>query len=139
MRAQSPSWKDSFLVQHRSPHMTVLWVDRAIHQPFQSKQGVGLARKIGCDLLCRFHSENKLLSPWLFTTDADATLPQTILKCPRRWQLLFTFRTVTTTLGSRGAKRSFFTKSIFVIIFGTSLGPFAICLSHHRKLLSNKS
>ena len=91
LRAQSPSWKDSFLVQHRSPHMTVLWVDRAIHQPFQPKQGVGLARKIGCDLLCRFHSDNKLLSPWLFTTDADAALPPDYFEMPESLATAFHF------------------------------------------------
>jgi hypothetical protein len=79
---KSQTWNDCFLVQQRSPHLTVLWIDRAIHRPFHPKQGVGLARKIGCDLLCRFYSENKLLSPWLFTTDADAALPPDYFEMP---------------------------------------------------------
>jgi hypothetical protein len=38
-------------------------------------QGVGLARKIGCDLALALRDQGKLRSRWLHTTDADATLP----------------------------------------------------------------
>ncbi|NBX75799.1 MAG: hypothetical protein EBQ92_04530 [Proteobacteria bacterium] len=82
LNSDSSEWNDCFLLQRRSHHLTVLWVDRAIRSPFQNKQGVGLARKIGCDLLCRLRAEKKLRSPWLFTTDADATLPADYFEMP---------------------------------------------------------
>ena len=44
-------------------------------QRLPRKQGVGLARKIGCDVAVNLYAENKLASPWLHCTDADATLP----------------------------------------------------------------
>jgi hypothetical protein len=39
------------------------------------RKGVGLARKIGVDLATRAFWLGKLRSPWIFVTDADATLP----------------------------------------------------------------
>lgn len=41
-----------------------------------SKQGVGLARKIGCDLACALYQKGILTQPWLHTSDADTTLPE---------------------------------------------------------------
>jgi len=38
-------------------------------------QGVGLARKIACDLACRLIIDGRITSPWIHSTDADATLP----------------------------------------------------------------
>ena len=40
-----------------------------------SKQGVGLARKIGADLACWLAANSKIQSPWSGSTDADAILP----------------------------------------------------------------
>lgn len=40
------------------------------------KQGVGLARKIGCDLAARIYQMGYLSSEWLHLTDADAQLPE---------------------------------------------------------------
>jgi hypothetical protein len=40
-----------------------------------SQQGVGLARKIGCDLAVGLWRDGVVKSPWLFSTDADVTLP----------------------------------------------------------------
>jgi hypothetical protein len=42
---------------------------------FPQKQGVGLARRIGCDFGLALHAHGKLRSPWLFTSDGDVTLP----------------------------------------------------------------
>jgi hypothetical protein len=39
------------------------------------KQGVGLARKQGCDLAAFLLAKNPIDNPWICTTDADATLP----------------------------------------------------------------
>ncbi len=39
------------------------------------KQGVGLARKIGADIACQLFVSGKIIKPWIFTTDADAKLP----------------------------------------------------------------
>jgi len=89
--SQSPEWNDSFFLQNQSPFLSVLWVDRAIRRPFGDKQGVGLARKIGCDLLIRFRYQNKLRSPWLFTTDADASLPEDYFNIPHSSATAFHF------------------------------------------------
>ncbi|MBX2808643.1 MAG: hypothetical protein KTR20_08425 [Cellvibrionaceae bacterium] len=39
------------------------------------KHGVGLARKIGCDLGCHLYLQGQLQTPWLHTSDADTQLP----------------------------------------------------------------
>jgi len=41
------------------------------------KHGVGLARKLGADAACLLHQQSKILQPWIFSSDADATLPTT--------------------------------------------------------------
>jgi len=40
-----------------------------------AKQGVGLARKIGCDLALAWQSAGRIKSPWIHCTDADVELP----------------------------------------------------------------
>ena len=51
-------------------------VDRATGENiFEEKEGVGLARKIGCDLALKLITENKISSPWIRSTDADVLLP----------------------------------------------------------------
>jgi len=64
-----------FLLENMDSSLTVLWVDRASEVTFTPKQGVGLARKIGCDILCSLISRGILRTSWLWTTDADASLP----------------------------------------------------------------
>ena len=54
----------------------VLLIDRASPASYlPAGQGVGLARKIGCDLLLRLHAAGRLSSPWIHATDADVSLP----------------------------------------------------------------
>jgi hypothetical protein len=54
----------------------VLLIDRASPASYlPAGQGVGLARKIGCDLLLRLHAAGRLASPWIHATDADVSLP----------------------------------------------------------------
>lgn len=58
-------------------HIDVFLVDR--YSPghrLPPKQGVGLARKIGGDILCALYASEKLSSPWFGSTDADARLPR---------------------------------------------------------------
>lgn len=42
---------------------------------FEEKQGVGLARKIGCDVALKLFYDGKIKSPWLRCTDGDVFLP----------------------------------------------------------------
>ncbi len=42
---------------------------------FPTDQGVGLARKIGSDILCKYIDDGKINSPWITHTDADALVP----------------------------------------------------------------
>ncbi len=45
------------------------------HYSIPDKQGVGLARKIACDIACQLIHDKKVLSPWIHNTDADVDLP----------------------------------------------------------------
>ncbi len=57
-------------------HRHVLLIDRvAQHRRLPPKQGVGLARKIGCDLGLALLHLGRLRSPWLLQSDADVTFP----------------------------------------------------------------
>lgn len=40
------------------------------------KEGVGLARKIGCDLIVALHHRGQFVGRWIGSTDADALLPK---------------------------------------------------------------
>lgn len=58
------------------PNGRMVLVDRAVPGHFlPERQGVGLARKIGNDLVLRLHADGRLASPWLHNTDADVVLP----------------------------------------------------------------
>ncbi len=58
------------------PHAKLLVIDRARPQSYlPAGQGVGLARKIGCDLILRLRAGGRIASPWIHCTDADALLP----------------------------------------------------------------
>jgi len=52
----------------------LLLVDR-FTVPIPEKQGVGLARKIGADIAIKLMSQQQITSKWLYSTDADAHLP----------------------------------------------------------------
>ena len=43
--------------------------------PLDAGEGVGLARKTGCDLALAWHVQGHIASPWINSTDADARLP----------------------------------------------------------------
>jgi hypothetical protein len=57
------------------PRGRLLVIDRAVPgQYLPGGQGIGLARKIGCDLILRLHASGRLASPWIHATDADVRL-----------------------------------------------------------------
>lgn len=59
-------------------HGDILVIDRCTEgRELPSKQGVGLARKIGCDVALAWQREGVITTPWLHCTDADVTLPET--------------------------------------------------------------
>lgn len=56
--------------------LSVLLIERThLSSPIPLKQGVGLARKIACDLACALFRDKKIHSPWIYSSDADALLP----------------------------------------------------------------
>lgn len=63
---------------HTADGFDVLVLDRArASRCFRPKQGVGLARKIGCDVALTLHRRGAIASRWIHMTDADARLPTT--------------------------------------------------------------
>lgn len=69
-------WREAQLglFQHPSRRLHCLLVDACGPGP-AARTGVGLARKIGCDLALALQYRQQLLSPWIYNTDGDATLP----------------------------------------------------------------
>ena len=62
---------------NKNKNIDVLVIDRVSANPIPTKQGVGLARKLGNDLaLCLIHA-GVITKPWIYNTDADVTLPET--------------------------------------------------------------
>lgn len=67
-------WQQDSLSLLGSDEFGILSVDRH-KQPIPHKQGVGLARKIGCDLAASLIFKKNINSHWIHSTDADAHLP----------------------------------------------------------------
>ena len=66
-------------------HGRLVLVDRS--QPgrwIPEGQGVGLARKIGCDIALSLHGAGRVASPWIHATDADTVLPGDYFEQVRR-------------------------------------------------------
>jgi hypothetical protein len=64
------------IVRWPDTQTVVLMVDRfSTNRGIPDKQGVGLARKIACDLACRFIQRKILRTSWIHCSDADVTLP----------------------------------------------------------------
>lgn len=73
-RTKVSSHPDAHVSDH--PNGKLLVIDRADPEGYiPSGQGVGLARKIGCDLLLAIHEGGRVASPWIHATDADVRLP----------------------------------------------------------------
>jgi len=68
-------WQQDNVELRGLDHLQLILVDRSQNQPVPPHQGVGLARKIGVDLACKLYLEQKILSPWVHSSDADANLP----------------------------------------------------------------
>lgn len=78
-------WHNRHLQLRRGKNAAVDWlVVNRCHPPLllPVKQGVGLARKIGCDLAVALAAQGVMATPWLHTTDADAHLPSDYLNLP---------------------------------------------------------
>ncbi|HVH98655.1 MAG TPA: hypothetical protein VM869_08090 [Enhygromyxa sp.] len=79
LEARAPEcWRAPGLSLHRldAPELDVLLVDRSTPpRNFASRDGVGLARKLGADLIARLIADRLIASPWIHTTDADVELP----------------------------------------------------------------
>lgn len=76
-RAQ-PLWRGPGLSLQRlaEPELDVLLVDRSTPpRAFSPRDGVGLARKLGADLITRLIADALIERPWIHTSDADAELP----------------------------------------------------------------
>ncbi len=65
------AWLDSFSESHY-PHLN-FWI---INQRFPPKEGVGLARKTGCDLALMLWRLGRVKQSLIRTTDADARVPE---------------------------------------------------------------
>lgn len=79
------TWQQENVALYDNGQWGVLCVDR--HKtPIPKKQGVGLARKLGCDLAARLIASNMIASPWIHSTDADAFLPDDYFSCAQQLQ-----------------------------------------------------
>ncbi|MBL7685991.1 MAG: hypothetical protein JNK65_08170 [Deltaproteobacteria bacterium] len=68
--------KSEHLSLHKSNFGAILLVDLSRPETLlKPKQGVGQARKVGCDLIFKLIHQQKIKSHWIYTTDADAVLP----------------------------------------------------------------
>lgn len=52
----------------------------AARGPSAASQGVGLARKVGCDIALRWMAQGGISSHWIYSSDADAQLPADYFK-----------------------------------------------------------
>ena len=76
----------------RFKQLQLIVVDRyAERLQIPKKFGVGMARKIGCDIACYLYRQKILNHPWVFSTDADTTLPNNYLHIPKNNASAFVF------------------------------------------------
>ena len=76
-------WRRDNLSLLESQHCGAwLLVDRFTQNQIPPKQGVGLARKIGCDLAVKLKQQGFIASNWIHCTDADAHLPDNYFDIP---------------------------------------------------------
>lgn len=77
--ARSPQWHSAskqLMLYPLSDSSSLLLVDRCRPgRAILDEQGVGLARKIGNDILCTLIHQEKVASHWMSNTDADVQLP----------------------------------------------------------------
>ena len=69
-------------VRGYSAALDVLVIDRSsVSRRLPSDQGVGLARKIGCDVVTALRHGGRVASRWIWTTDADVEVPISYFTC----------------------------------------------------------
>lgn len=74
--AAAPLSKDPPVTACAFAHGSVILIDRASPGRFLPEgQGIGLARKIGCDFALAAAASGRLAADWLHCTDADVLLP----------------------------------------------------------------
>ena len=64
------------ITAHAHPSGQLIVINRSEDLPLPPKQGVGLARKIGCDFLLGAMQSGHLATPWIHCSDADTRLPE---------------------------------------------------------------
>lgn len=70
-------WQSHTLSFVHSTTFDTIVVDRfSASNAIPVQQGVGLARKIAADIACQCHHYKLTETPWVYSTDADAHLPQ---------------------------------------------------------------
>jgi hypothetical protein len=75
--ARGPLTLDSGAWLIEDPDFDLLLLDRSSPgRELPPRSGVGMARKIGCDLALALFRRGRLASPWIFWADADAALPR---------------------------------------------------------------
>lgn len=72
----SETWSKSCLTFYEKQNIDVLVVNRIKEDALPIKQGVGLARKIGADLIAFLITKGIITSDWIMSTDADVRLPK---------------------------------------------------------------
>ncbi len=80
--ASSKSTRRTFELLHdlKKRNSSNLFVIDKVNEPLNSKQGVGLARKIGTDLAVKMYASQQIKNPWIRQTDADASLDRKYFK-----------------------------------------------------------
>jgi hypothetical protein len=67
---------DHPLLAYPLEHGRLVLVDRSLPGRYLPEgQGIGLARKIGCDIVLALNAAGRVASPWIHATDADTVLP----------------------------------------------------------------
>lgn len=84
------NWQAEAQGYWRSPGNNLVCVVDRVNHPINKRQGVGHARKIGADIALRFIQERLVEYPWIYSTDADAILPQDYFAQPTEHELAFT-------------------------------------------------
>ncbi len=69
-------WRNDNLSLVRSHPTSILLIDHYTKYKIPAKEGVGRARKIGCDIAVKLHQKGIIKDPVLYSTDADAHLPE---------------------------------------------------------------
>ena len=107
----TPELLAPFASLYPHPAGTILVIDRASQDFLPKRQGVGLARKIGADLLLALTEEHHIRSPWIHCSDADVRFPRDYFEQPsllgeiKHSALVYSFQHVPAETGAEAASR----------------------------------